>query len=147
MTFSELWQSGWMASLFNHLWQSTVVLGAAWLLTLVLRRNAARVRYLIWMLASLKFLVPFAVLSNLGARWAKPFAGRTVGSALYTAADEISQPFQPSLASAVNPAAATHASDWLAYVPAALAAIWLSGFLVVTAIWMARWLRMARIAK
>lgn len=147
MTFSELWQSGWAASLFNHLWQSTVVLGAAWILTLLLRRNAARVRYLIWMLASIKFLVPFALLSSLGARWAKPMPGRTVGSALYTAADEIGQPFQPSVASAAHSAAATHASDWLVYVPAALAGIWLCGFVVVTAMWMVRWLRMSRIAK
>ena len=147
MTFSELWQSGWMASLFNHLWQSTVVLGAAWLLTLVLRRNAARVRYLIWMLASLKFLVPFALLSNLGARWAKPIAGRTVGSALYTAADEIGQPFQPSFGSVVHPAVLAHPNAWLGYLPAMLAAIWLCGFMVVTALWSVRWIRMAWLAK
>src|SRR5690606_36435420 len=54
------------AMLALHLWQSTVVLLAAWLLTLICRRNAAEVRYGIWLCASLKFLVPFAVLQRLG---------------------------------------------------------------------------------
>ena len=77
------------APLFNHLWQSTVVLAFAWILTILFRRNPARVRYVIWMLASLKFLVPFALLATVGERWAMPIAGRSVASAFYTAADEI----------------------------------------------------------
>jgi beta-lactamase regulating signal transducer with metallopeptidase domain len=54
------------AMLALHLWQSTVVLLAAWLLTLVCRRNSAEIRYWIWLCASLKFLVPFALLQRLG---------------------------------------------------------------------------------
>lgn len=54
------------AMLALHLWQSTLVLLAAWLLTLLCRRNAAEIRYGIWLCASVKFLVPFALLQRLG---------------------------------------------------------------------------------
>jgi len=52
--------------LANHLWQSTLfaVLMAA--LCYMLRRDAARIRYWLWWAASLKFLVPFALLTALG---------------------------------------------------------------------------------
>src|SRR4051812_17538615 len=51
-----------IAIVADHLWQSTVVAAAATLLALTLRRNRARVRYAIWLAASIKFLVPFAAL-------------------------------------------------------------------------------------
>jgi hypothetical protein len=38
-------------SLANHLWQSTLVAGAAGLLTLALRPNHARTRYALWLAA------------------------------------------------------------------------------------------------
>ncbi|MCL2661061.1 MAG: hypothetical protein FWD64_11175, partial [Acidobacteriaceae bacterium] len=52
----------WTAALVQHLWQSTVVCAALWLLTLMLRRNNARVRFRLWLLASIKFLLPFGLL-------------------------------------------------------------------------------------
>ncbi|GFE79424.1 hypothetical protein GCM10011487_14240 [Steroidobacter agaridevorans] len=55
-----------MTELALHLWQSTVILIAAWLLTRVCRRNSAEIRYWIWFCASLKFLVPFSLLQQLG---------------------------------------------------------------------------------
>lgn len=54
------------AMLALHLWQSTVVLIAAWVLTRLCRRNSAEIRYWIWFCASLKFLAPFALLQQLG---------------------------------------------------------------------------------
>ena len=56
----------------NHLWQSTAVILVAWLLTISLRDNPARIRYAIWMIASIKFLFPFALLTRIGEHWAKP---------------------------------------------------------------------------
>ncbi|WP_116808058.1 M56 family metallopeptidase [Steroidobacter cummioxidans] len=55
-----------MTALALHLWQSTLVLIAAWGLTRVCRRNAAEIRYWIWLCASLKFLLPFSLLQQLG---------------------------------------------------------------------------------
>ena len=49
-----------------HLWQSTLIVIAAWVLARACSRNAAAVRYWIWLGASLKFLAPFALLQSLG---------------------------------------------------------------------------------
>ena len=53
-------------ALGNHLWQSTLFAIAAGLLTLILRNNYARTRYLLWLTASLKFLIPFSTLVSAG---------------------------------------------------------------------------------
>lgn len=55
-----------MSAIADHLWQSTWFAFAAWLLALFLRKDFARVRYWIWLAASLKFLVPFALLGWIG---------------------------------------------------------------------------------
>lgn len=56
-----------MCALFvQHLWQSTLFVIAAWLLARACRRNSATIRYWIWFTASVKFLVPFALLQRLG---------------------------------------------------------------------------------
>jgi beta-lactamase regulating signal transducer with metallopeptidase domain len=52
--------------ILTHLWQSTLVALAAWLLAWACRREAAAVRYWIWFVASMKFLVPLALLQQLG---------------------------------------------------------------------------------
>lgn len=56
-----------MPYFFNHLWQSTLFAAVAGLLTLVFRRNRAQTRYWLWFAASVKFLVPFAVLMTIGS--------------------------------------------------------------------------------
>lgn len=61
-----MFPQGWSAGLVQHLWQSTMVCGSLWLSSLLLRRNAARVRFRLWMLASLKFLLPFSLLIIAG---------------------------------------------------------------------------------
>ncbi len=146
MTIFGLLRGSWAAApLINHLWQSTVVFALAWLLTLFLRNNPARVRYAVWLLASCKFVIPFTLLFNLGARWAKPLAGKPAGSALYTMADQVAQPFPPDVAPGAIQAH-PHPGEWLAWLPVALAAIWLCGFIGVLLAWTVRWRRMARIA-
>ena len=44
----------------DHLWQSSVFAGAAGLLTLTLRKNRARLRHWLWLVASCKFLIPLS---------------------------------------------------------------------------------------
>ncbi|HXO21869.1 MAG TPA: M56 family metallopeptidase [Thermoanaerobaculia bacterium] len=63
--------AGWLwPLLIDHLWEATVVSGAVLLLTLVLRRMPARVRYALCLLASVKFLLPsvlvFLAAASLG---------------------------------------------------------------------------------
>jgi beta-lactamase regulating signal transducer with metallopeptidase domain len=62
-----------MAFLLTHLWQSTLVGVAAWVLARACRDNAAAVRYWIWFVASVKFLVPLSLLQQLGDRLGRSF--------------------------------------------------------------------------
>jgi uncharacterized protein (TIGR03435 family) len=141
-----LWNSGWTAAVFNHVWQSTAVVLIAWLVTLGLRTNPARVRYRVWMFASVKFLVPFSLLASLGSYWAKSIAGRHIGSALYTTVDEISQPFQQVQAPAAKYLLSPQPVQLLDFVLPLLAAVWLCGTVTVLVVWMVRWQRAARAA-
>ena len=82
--------------LANHLWQSTVfAVLAANLLTCALNRDRARVRYLVWLTASLKFLIPFSLLMFAGshlAKWNRPPQALPAFSFVVQA---VSQPFHP----------------------------------------------------
>jgi beta-lactamase regulating signal transducer with metallopeptidase domain len=57
-----------IGQLTNHLFQSTLFALAAALLVLAFRKNRARVRYSLWLIASLKFLIPFSMLIALGSQ-------------------------------------------------------------------------------
>src|SRR5580658_4354799 len=64
--------ASFLDAIANHLWQSTIFAAFAWLLVQVFRKNSARVRYSIWMLASLKFLFPLSLLIALGGHLSGP---------------------------------------------------------------------------
>jgi TonB family protein len=55
-----------LTEIVNHLWQSTLVAAALAALAALLRDDGAHVRYWLWWAASVKFLVPFSLLSMLG---------------------------------------------------------------------------------
>ena len=86
---SPLWSMG----LANHIWQSTLFAAAVWLLAAAFRRNQARVRYALWMVASLKFLVPFSVLVSVGEliRW--PSGAHITQPSFSPFVDGIANPF------------------------------------------------------
>ncbi len=145
--YTPEWTPSLTAALINHLWQSTAVLLVAWLLTLSLRPNPARVRYAIWMIASIKFLFPFALLTSLGARWATHNPTPQVGPSLQIIVEEISQPFRqgnipdPGAATLTSTSHSPHLTSIL------LAAVWICGFLAALAIWIVRWRRAAAMAR
>src|SRR5271170_397273 len=64
---SHPWWPSYGAPLANHLWQSTLFAGAIGLLTLLLRNNHARMRHSLWLIASVKFLIPFSFVVAIGA--------------------------------------------------------------------------------
>ncbi|MGC9945957.1 MAG: M56 and DUF3738 domain-containing protein [Bryobacteraceae bacterium] len=127
------------SALANHLWQSTVFAGIAGLLALALRNNHARTRYRLWLIASVKFLVPFSLLAAVGSRLAWLNTGSVAPPQLSVVVEQFSQPFPqpPGSAAAASGVLAHHAS----LLPSILLAIWLCGLLAVTFSWWRRWRR------
>ena len=146
MMFPAFWNAAhtevWSAALANHLWQSTVVVLIAWLLTLLLRSNQARMRYWVWMIASLKFLIPFSLLIAAGEFLQTAVATQTHQLGLAAVMEQITQPFSPAASATMTDyfsqspvAAARH----IPLLPKILFAVWLSGFLCVTFSWARKW--------
>jgi bla regulator protein blaR1 len=131
----------------NHLWQSSLVVILAALLALVLRGNQARARYWIWLMASMKFVVPFSLLVEVGSHFAKPQSVTTLQSPIYRSIDSVSMPFTESTMSTVLPSVATESLHGAALFSEAVAAAWLCGFVIVLAVWLLRWIRVARIVR
>jgi bla regulator protein BlaR1 len=124
----------------NHLWQSTGFAIAAGLLTLVLLNNRARTRYLLWLTASLKFLIPFSLLVDAGNWIARWHGSARSSSSVYIAMDQFSEPFsQPHLRLISESAPAIHSASLLDVLPVFLAVVWLSGIAVVVLGWYVRW--------
>jgi bla regulator protein BlaR1 len=127
----------------NHLWQSTVFAICAGLLTLILRKNHARARYWLWLAASIKFLVPFSLLVALGSQipWSRGSA--TTNTGWFFAIEPVSQPFTPPAIPLRTASPATAFPNFIHLLPALLIAAWLCGFVVVLAVWYARWRRIS----
>ncbi len=117
------------SALINHLWQSTVVVAIAWLLTLALRKNHARVRYWVWFAASVKFLLPFSLLVAAG-EWVRTWVrAATTRPAVADAMGQMAQPFpETQFLDATEYRVAAHHANWL---PVVLFAVWICGALVV----------------
>jgi bla regulator protein blaR1 len=128
----------------DHLWQSTLVAVVAGMLTLILRKDHARVRYWMWLSASAKFLIPFAVLVEVGRRlgWRPAPIGTKAG--LYFVIKEVGQPFtnQPlEIHSTLVPTAVSPSP--LHLLPALATAVWLIGFAAVVSTRYLLWQRMS----
>jgi uncharacterized protein (TIGR03435 family) len=140
--WNEAWNEIWTAALVNHLWQSTVVALIAGFLSLTLRSNQAHARYWVWMIASVKFLIPFSLLIAAGESLRSALATPIQTPAIAAVMEQITQPFtQTTSAAAVAylkaaPVIAAHHSDLL---PLFLAAIWLCGSFAIAFSWARRW--------
>ena len=122
-----------IAALINHLWQSTLFCGGAWLITVMLRANSAALRHWVWLLASAKFLVPFTLLFTVGSWLGLPAARIAdnqplLGDALQSATVLVS----PGALRVTEGGAST-----AAFV--ALFAIWTGGALLVALRWLLAW--------
>jgi len=143
-----------IGDLINHLWQSTVVVAIATLVTLALRNNGAHVRHAIWTIASLKFLVPFSLLTAAGGAfsvWTSSAANAPAASGVVTAArdlsttlDRIAHPFPPDVVHVSLPASVGRDSDTVAL---ALLTAWAIGFLAVAAMRVRGWRRVRAIVR
>ncbi len=118
-----------MNEVFNHLWQSTAFAAAVALVCVALRRNSPRLRYWLWLAASIKFLIPFSLLVSSGARIQLP---PDTPSLHAVTVQQISTYFAPISASAAAPPTAF---QWTRVV----AAIWLAGAIFLLIRWFQRW--------
>jgi beta-lactamase regulating signal transducer with metallopeptidase domain len=121
-----------IAALLDHLWQSTLFAAGIGLLTLAARSNAARIRYWLWFIASVKFLVPFSLLMAIGAALAPAMLPAVLPDLQFMR--QTAQPFAatvPALppSSALNP-------QLLLFM------LWLAGFSAVLLVWLVRLSRM-----
>lgn len=131
-------------ALTNHLWQSTLFVGAAWLLSILLRRYSARLRYAIWLTASVKFLVPFSLLFALGGLLPKPHTAAVTDGAAHSTMYSVGQPFTENFLSAPGAVdVARQAQAPVNALPLLLVAVWLCGVVVVLAIWWRGWRRVS----
>jgi bla regulator protein BlaR1 len=126
-----------ISGLLAHVWQSTLCAGAAWLLTLALRRNQAQIRYWIWFLASVKFLVPFSLLVGLG----ESVPWRTASPATETGWGTVANQVRPlvTLSDVGGDVAAGGANRGLA---AAALVVWFCGFSAIAICWANGWKRL-----
>lgn len=120
-----------MNGLVNHLWQSTLFAAATALARAAMRRNSPRLRYWLWLAASLKFLVPFALIVSMGARTQLP---PDTPSLRAVTVQGISTYFAPVPASP-TPASARATPAWSEL----LGGIWLTGALFLLFRWVGRW--------
>ena len=125
--------------LTNHIWQSTLFAAAVALLVLAFRKNRAAIRYWLWFGASLKFLVPCALLMSLGSHltWAPAvtrIATEIITPAVPLAIVQISQPFPGPV-----PLAPPRGSrNWGGI---AILCVWAFGFAGIALIRLRGWLR------
>jgi len=121
-----------MGALTNHLWQSTLftvlVAGAA----LALKSNQANTRYWLWLVASVKFLIPFSLLVTLGSRVEVPSTAPTLPA---VAVEQITTSFAP-----VPPILTSTPQASEPWWPPVLAAAWFIGSILLLTRWFRRWL-------
>lgn len=124
----------------NHLWQSTLFAGVAGLLTLLLRKNRACIRYSLWLAASVKFLVPFSLLVLAGSHFQRDTSVKPAASPLPLIIEQVNEPFGTDLL--LNPSPKGPPSQSANLVIPLLSALWASGSLALLFSWWLRWRRM-----
>jgi bla regulator protein blaR1 len=131
-----------LAPLANHLWQSTFAVLALWPLTLVLRRNRAAVRFWLWMAASVKFLIPFALLVSIGGQLHWRSATVVRPPEFSAVISQFGRPFPTSVPAATH--AVAHTPDLF---PSILFGLWLCGATLGLIFWLQSLRRMHAIRR
>jgi beta-lactamase regulating signal transducer with metallopeptidase domain len=130
-----------VSALFDHLWQSTLFAAALGLLTLAFRNNGAAVRYDLWFAASVKFLLPFSLLTALGGFVFRPLAPAYAAPPVFYRMAGVAQPFSMAHAAVVAPATPD------LHLTALLLGVWFCGFAALTGLWLVRWARLSAVVR
>jgi bla regulator protein BlaR1 len=127
-------------ALYAHLLQSTLFAGAAALLAILLRKNAAHVRHRLWFIASVKFLIPFSLLFSMGGLVPRHVAAPTAQPRWIVTTQEIAAPLTAPTATVVIP-------EQKNYFSAIVLALWFAGFAAISISWLVRWQRVHALRK
>src|SRR5262245_25842484 len=134
----------YLSAMANHVWQSTLFAAAVALFVLSSRRNRPAARYWLWAAASLKFLVPFALLINAGKALQSLTASPVLQHDLVSAVQAMSAPIDTGVwMSFSNSTPATQTSR----LAAVLFSIWIVGCVVVLVMWVREWRGWRRILR
>src|SRR5579872_6785958 len=131
----------------SHLVQSTLFAAAAALLTLAFRANKAQVRFWLWLSASIKFLIPFALLSMVGShigKWAPPSSVEASRAAVSTFLAAGSSHSSGETLEGAGSFAGAPAFD-RSTLFMVLASVWLCGVVCVALIRLRGWMRIRRV--
>jgi uncharacterized protein (TIGR03435 family) len=128
----------------DHIWQSSLIVAVLAMTAALWRRKRAGTRYALWFAASLKFVVPFALLSSIGAA----IGARVSVHVPQPAPDLLLSVVTTSIVtnSAATSSAAVSAAPALITMPRVLLALWLAGTLVALLAFTRQWLRARRLA-
>jgi uncharacterized protein (TIGR03435 family) len=150
------WLSTMGPAVANHLRQSTAFAVVAGLLTLALRKNQARARYWVWMAASMKFLLPFALLAAIGSHLVRPRAVPPPAQrTMYFAVEDFSEPFVEMQGTGIreqgteesSPLSVLSSLKERAWCGAVAVVVWGIGFVTILVAWAVRWRRVARMVR
>ncbi|HET7086464.1 MAG TPA: M56 family metallopeptidase [Rhizomicrobium sp.] len=127
--------------LLDHIWQSSLFAAGIGLLTLLFRKNGAAVRFWLWFAASLKFLLPFALLAKLGEHLSRLVA---IPESLLSKSILAIQPAAEKLSAPAQMLAGSHGVSQGGSVPLMplLAGLWLLGFAAILVFRLQRWMRL-----
>jgi uncharacterized protein (TIGR03435 family) len=132
-----------MIPLFTaHLLQSTCFAAGAGLLTLAFRKNRAQVRYWLWLSVSLKFLIPFALLTSLGSYLEMRMpAAHQIATRIATPQVSYTLEQFSNTSLTVTAPPTMDAPDAAYWIAATLFVLWLAGFAALAFIRFRSWLR------
>jgi uncharacterized protein (TIGR03435 family) len=132
-----------LSGIANHLWQSTLFALAVAVVVWLLRHHTPRLRFALWTAASLKFLLPFALLQQLGAAASGLFSPTVALSySLPPSLARASLPFRPALLNGAPNLAPMSATVLLLF-----ALVWIAGSLALALRWLLAWRRVRSIAR
>jgi uncharacterized protein (TIGR03435 family) len=130
-------------ALMQHLWQTTLFAAAIWMLTAMMRSNRAQTRFRLWLLASVKFLLPLSLLITAGQHL-RPARSQATAPIAFTMVMQ-GTPNDAAVAVATGAAVATPAAAIATTeakpfdVTLLLAIVWAVGAVGLLALWLRRW--------
>jgi bla regulator protein BlaR1 len=137
MTTASLLNTLSLPALANHLWQTTAVVAIVWAITSVLRSNSASLRFRFWLLASMKFLLPFSLLVAAGQHLWPTRASTSPPQTLGTIVTRAVQPYRALRANGTVELPSPTASRLR--IEGICLALWAFGACVVLVSWLRSW--------